>query len=291
VLGGVIQTNGSAAGCSTADPAPYLALVGQGGTLFETVSEGEANYNALQLQYRQRTHAGLEYTLNYTYSRSMTNAVGFFGISDINGPSAYAQNAYNNHAEYGPSGGDVRNAVNGTLVYELPFGRGKTFGSNVNHFVDEVVGGWKVAMTGIVYSGAPVTISGSDFAGTNNKTSRPNQVSTIKPTSHTVANWFGGYTHGPGTGNKYADPVAGQYGNAAVGTERAPGFQQYDLSAYKDFAIYHEQKIGFRMDAFNLFNITSLGAPNNNFESTNFGQITSARSIQRQIQFSAKYQF
>ncbi len=291
VLGGVIQTNGSAAGCSTAQPAPFLALVGQGGTLFETVSEGEANYNAMQLQYRQRTHNGLEYTLNYTYSRAMTNAVGFFGISDINGPSAYAQNAYNNRAEYGPAGGDVRNAVNGTLVYELPFGRGKMFGSNVNHFVDEAIGGWKVAMTGIVYSGAPVTISGSDFAGTNNKTSRPNQISNIKPTSHTVANWFGGYTHGPGTGNKYADPVAGQYGNAAVGTERAPGFQQYDLSAYKDFQIYHEQKIGFRMDAFNLFNITSLGAPNNNFESTNFGQITSARSIQRQIQFSAKYQF
>ncbi len=290
VLNGVVQTNGSATGCSTADPAPFLALVGQSGTLFETISEGGANYNAVQLQYRQRTHAGLEYTFNYTYSRSMTNAVGFFGISDINGPSAYAQNAYNNRAEYGPAGGDVRNAVNGTLVYELPFGHGKMFGSNVNNFVAEAIGGWKMAMTGIVYSGAPVTVSGSDFAGTNNKTSRPNQISSIKPTGHTVANWFGGYTHGPGAGNKYADPVVGQYGNAAVGTERAPGFQQYDLSAYKDFQIYHEQKIGFRMDGFNLFNITSLGAPNNNFESTTFGQITSARSIQRQIQFSAKYQ-
>jgi hypothetical protein len=290
VLNGVVQTNGNATGCSTVDPAPFLALVGQGGTLFETVSEGEANYNALQVQYRQRTHQGLEYTLNYTYSRAMTDAVGFFGISDINGPSAYAQNAYNNHAEYGPAGGDVRNAVNGTLVYELPFGRGKMFASNVNHIVNEAIGGWKVAMTGIVYSGAPVTVSGSGYAGTNNKTSRPNQISNIKVSGHTKANWFGGLTSGP-IGNKYQDPSAGQYGNAHIGTERAPGFQQYDLSAYKDFQIYHEQKIGFRMDAFNLFNITSLGAPNNNFDSGNFGQITSARSIQRQIQFSAKYSF
>jgi hypothetical protein len=184
----------------------------------------------------------------------------------------------------------VRNAVNGTLVYELPFGRGKMFASNVNHIVNEAIGGWKVAMTGIVYSGAPVTVSGSGYAGTNNKTSRPNQISNIKVSGHTKANWFGGLTSGP-IGNKYQDPSAGQYGNAHIGTERAPGFQQYDLSAYKDFQIYHEQKIGFRMDAFNLFNITSLGAPNNNFDSGNFGQITSARSIQRQIQFSAKYSF
>jgi outer membrane receptor protein involved in Fe transport len=290
ILNGVVQTNGGATGCSAVDPAPYLALVGQTGTLFETVSEGMANYNALQVQYRQRTHLGLEYTLNYTYARAMTNATGFFGVSGINGPSPYAQNAYNNHAEYGPSGGDVRNAVNGTLVYELPFGRGKVFGTQVNHFVDEAIGGWKVAMTGIVYSGAPVTITANDLAGTNNKASRPNQISNIKVKTHTVNNWFGGLTSGP-TGNKYADPLPGQYGNASNGTERAPGYQQYDLSAYKDFTIYHEQKIGFRMDAFNLFNITSLGAPNNNFESNTFGQITSVRSPQRQIQFSAKYQF
>ena len=45
--------------------------------------------------------------LNYTYSRAMTNAIGFFGAPSINGANNYAENAYNNHAEYGPTGQDV----------------------------------------------------------------------------------------------------------------------------------------------------------------------------------------
>ena len=289
VIGGVLQTDPNSAACAIANPAPFKALVGQSGGLFETVSEGMANYNALQASYRQRASKGLEYTVNYSYARAMTNAVGFFGVAGINGPSPYAQNAYNNSAEYGPAGSDVRHSLNATAVYAVPFGRGKQFGSHTNFLLDEILGGWKVAGTAVVYSGAPVTISGPDVAGTNNKTARPNQVSNIKVTSHTVNNWFGGI--GNIDNGKYATPANGTYGNAAVGTERAPGYQQYDFAAFKDFTIFHENRIGFRADAFNALNQTSLGAPNSDSTSAQFGQITSVRSPQRQIQFSAKYQF
>ncbi|WP_049780913.1 hypothetical protein [Terriglobus saanensis] len=244
-----------------------------------------ANYNALQVSYRQRASKGLEYTVNYSYARAMTNAVGFFGISGINGPSPYAQNAYDNASEYGPAGGDVRHSVNGNAVYAVPFGHGKQFGSDINPFVNEVLGGWKLAMAGVVYSGAPVTISGSDFAYTNNKTSRPNQISNVKLNQHTVNNWFGDAT------TKYGPATAGTYGNARVGSERGPGFQQYDVSLFKDFAVFRENILGFRADAFNVLNQTSLGAPNNDSTSGTFGQITSVRSLPRQLTLSLKYQF
>ncbi len=292
VIAGVVQTNGNQTPCLTSDPAPYQALVGQSGAVFETRTDGIANYNALQAQYRQRVSHGLEYTVNYAYARAMTDAVGFFGISGINGPSAYAQNAYDNHAEYGPAGSDVRNSLNGTAVYSLPFGRGKQFGSNLNKFADEAFGGWKASMTAIAYSGFPVTITGQDNAGTNNKTGRPNQISDLRVSHHSLQDWFGGLgTTALPANLKYAQAAAGTYGNAAVGTERAPSFQQYDFSFFKDFATFREQKLGFRTDLFNAFNQTSLGNPNNDSTSANFGQITSVKSLQRQIQFSVKYQF
>jgi hypothetical protein len=291
VNGVVVDPNKNAAACAVSDPAPFLALVGENGFLFKTDTEGAANYNALQVQYRQRNYKGLEYTINYSYAHAFTNSVGFFGVAGVNGQSPYAQNAYDNHAEWGPAGSDVRHALNANAVYALPFGRGKQFGANVNRAVDEVIGGWKLSMTGIVYSGLPVTITANNVSYVNNNccASRPNQISDIKVTSHTLNNWFGGL--GTGGANKYALPAAGTFGNAHVGTERGPGFQQYDFSLFKDFAVYKQQKLNFRVDAFNAFNITSLGNPSQNFSGTNFGQITSVKSSPRQLQVSAKYEF
>ncbi len=293
IINGVVDTNYTDAACIASDPAPFLKLVGQGGFLFETATRGMANFNALETSYRQRVSKGLEYTVNYTYGRAMTNAVGFFGISGINGASPYAQNAYDNAAEYGPVGSDVRHNLNGTAVYAVPFGRGRLYGANVNPLIDEVLGGWKISMTAVVYSGAPVTISGTGVAGTGNRASRPNQVSNYRPSGHSINNWFGGdsTTAASAIRSKYVTPAVGTYGNTRVGSERGPGYQQYDFSAFKDFTIFRENKLGFRVDAFNLFNIASLSAPNNDSTSANFGQITGVRSPQRQIQFSGKYQF
>jgi hypothetical protein len=281
----------TSAACQAIDPAPYANLVGQSGSIVATNSTGMMNYNALQATYRQRATKGLEFTVNYTYGRSMTNTIGFFGVPDISGASAYAQNYYNNSGEYGPTGQDVRHNLNGTGVYALPFGRGRTFLANDNRLLDLAIGGWKASMTAVVYSGFPVTINAAQNVGdTNNKAERPNQVSNVHFHAHTIANWWGG-SNTQDILAKYVQPAAGTYGNAAVGSERGPGFQDYDASLFKDFTIFREQKFGFRADFFNATNTTSLGNPNNTQGATNIGQINSARSNNRQIQFSGKYQF
>ncbi len=294
-----LGTGPSSPQCQAVDPAPYANLVGQSGSIVATESRGMMNYNALQATYRQRATKGLEFTVNYTYGRAMTNTIGFFGVPNSpngtgNGGSAYAENYYNNHAEYGPVGQDVRHNLNGTSVYSLPFGRGKQYGSNMNHFLDSAVGGWKVAMTAIVYSGFPVTISAnSNDAYTNNRAQRPDQENDAKFTKHTISNWWGGRNtfQTAELAAKYVNPPAGTYGDAAVGSERGPGYQQYDFSFFKDFTVYHEQRFGFRADMFNAFNISSLGNPNGTQGTSNFGQITTARSPNRQIQFSGTYHF
>jgi hypothetical protein len=290
-INGVISSSPTSAACQAVDPAPYAALVGQSGSIVATESRGMMNYNALQATYRQRAKKGLEYTINYTYGRAMTNTVGFFGVPSISGASAYANNYYNNPAEYGPVGQDVRNNLNATGVYALPFGRGRAYLANDNRFLDLLIGGWKGAMTAIVYSGFPVTINASsNNAYTANKSDRANQVSNVRFHSHTINNWWGG-SDTTDIAQKYAEPTAGTYGNAKVGSERGPGFQDYDMSVFKDFVLFREQKIGFRCDFFNAFNIASLSNPTNTQGSTTIGQITAARSNPRQIQFAAKYQF
>ena len=239
VIGGVVVDPNATANvgpCSVEDPAPFLSLVGENGFVFATVSQGAANYNGLQAQFRQRTHQGLEFTVNYAYAHAFSNSAGFFGVSGTNAQGPYAQNQYDNHAEWGPTASDVRHSVNGTAVYDLPFGSGKMFASNANRAVSELIGGWKLSMTAIAYSGLPVTVSANNVAMVNNHccSSRPNQISNAKVTSHTLDNWFGGIT-----GNaKYQAPVAGTFGNAHNGTERAPGFQQYDMSLFKNFTVY-----------------------------------------------------
>jgi len=307
VINGVIQPFPSAgapqpAGCPK---SPYQDTPGVGytGTIRFTDSNAMMNYNALQASFRQRLSRGLQYIANYTYSRAMTNSIGFYGAPGINNPSAYAQNVYNLSADYGPTGQDVRHAVNFNLVYDLPLGRGRKFGGNMPLILDEVVGGWKVSLTGISYSGFPVTLTANNNSQVSSGAQRPNKLRPLKIVNRSMSNWFGTDPSAtpcitPGVDNgvcAYGQPAFGTFGTARTGTERAPNFQTYGASVTKDFTIWHEQQINFRADADNLLNNAFLGNPQNNITNTLFGNITNqttpVRSNPRTMQLSVKYHF
>ncbi len=280
--------------------APYVNLVGQGGTLLVTESEAMMNYNAGQATLRQRLSGGFEYTVNYTYARAMTNSSGNYGNSGINGSNGAFQNAYNSHADYGPAGTDVRHNLSAVGVYALPFGHGRQFGSGVNQLVDEAIGGWSLSGSAIAYSGFPITINGPGESNTNSYGQpRANQYRKFKIVNRGVAHWWGTDPsvtpcQTPGEDNgvcAYGTAAVNTFGTAGVNTERTPGYEQIDSSAFKDFHITEGQVIGFRADFFNLFNIASYKNPDNTITDTNFGQITDVRSPPRQIQFSLHYIF
>ncbi|HEY2038431.1 MAG TPA: TonB-dependent receptor, partial [Edaphobacter sp.] len=277
--------------------------VGYTGNIRYTDSNAMMNYNALQASFRQRLSHGLQYTANYTWSRAMTNSLGFYGAPGIANPSAYAQNVYNLAGDYGPTGQDVRNGINFNLVYDLPLGRGRKYGATMPLFVDEVVGGWKVGMTGIVYSGFPITLAANNNSQVSSGAQRPNQYRKLKVVNRSINNWFGTdpsatpcLTAGVDNGVcAYGQPASGTFGTARVGSQRSPGFQTYGASVTKDFTIWHEHQINFRADADNLFNNAFLGNPQNNITNAQFGNIalqgTPIRSVSRQMQLSVKYHF
>ncbi|MFT4111146.1 carboxypeptidase regulatory-like domain-containing protein [Silvibacterium sp.] len=286
--------------------APYYNLVGQTGSIVETQSNSMMNYNGMQVQVRHRQHNGVEYTVNYTYSKAMSNNPGFYGAnaSGNNGPnySAYWQDAYNGHADYGPSSMDVRHNLNATGVYELPFGRGKQFGGNMNRWLDEAVGGWKLTGTAMVYTGLPITISAPDETSVNNKASRASQYRKLEIRNRSVGEWFGtdpsatpcttaGGGSASGSTCAYGAPATGEFGSAQNGSERSPGFEQVDLSAGKAFHITEGQSLEYRADFFNAFNFASYNYPDASISSSTFGRITDTRSQPRIVQMSLHYTF
>ena len=301
--------------------ATYTALVGQNGRLLVTESSAMMNYNAGQVTLRQRETRGLEFTINYTYARAMTNSSGNYGTPNISGSDGAFQDGYNGSADYGPTGQDVRHNLNGVIVYALPIGRGQAFGAHLNPLLDLVVGGWKASASLIAYSGFPITINGPDQTNTNTYGQvRADHFNKLVIRNRTVDTWFGTgptvnvpvqvATTDPTTGLVTISTINGcttqqaqslgcaygpapslSFGTASIGSERTPGYLQSDASAFKDFHITERQSVGFRADFFNAFNIASYGNPDGNITDSNFGQISNVRSPQRQIQFSAHYQF
>jgi hypothetical protein len=282
-------------------------------SLLITESRASSNYQALQTVLRQRTSHGLEFTLNYTYAKALTNSAGNFPVN-TSGASNYGQGAFQNYydsaADWGPAAYDVKHNVSGTGVYALPFGQGKEFLSGINRWADEAIGGWKLSVAGVVYSGFPETTNGPGNNSNSDGNSRPNQYRKLKIVHRSIDNWFGTDPSAipcttPGVDNglcAFGVPAPNTFGTARNGNTRGPGYLNVDMSAFKDFHTFREQTLGFRFDAFNAFNIASYGNPDTNInDGANFGNISNqgtangipqaVRSVERHLQFSANYRF
>jgi hypothetical protein len=241
-----------------------------------TDTEGMMNYNAFQAVFRKRVSNGLDFTANYTYSKAMTNAgQGYNGLYGTNG-QYYQQNAYNLGPEYGPSPLDSTHNVSGSLVYELPFGRGRHFGTDWNRITDLALGGWKISGLATAFSGNPLTLtSNSNYSNlVKSADARANHLRTLHVVNRSTKDWFGtdpsatpcttlninGSVNDNGS-CAYSEESNIAFGTASPGSERGPGFENIDLSGFKAFHITDSQNLEFRADAFNVFNHVNFELP------------------------------
>ena len=270
------------------------------GSLLITESRAAMSYNALQAVLRERLNHGLEFTFNYTYGKALTNSLGNYGLN-VNGYSGAFQNYYDSAADWGPAGYDVRHNISANGTYALPVGQGKEFLANTNRFVDELVGGWRIGVAGVGYTGFPQSLTAPGDNSNSYGNTRPNQYRPLKIVNRTLTNYFGTDPSAspcltPGVDNglcAFGTPAPNTFGTARNGDVRGPGFLNVDMSAFKDFRTFREQVIGFRFDAFNTFNIASYGNPDTGITDTTFGNVSNqgVRSTERRVQFSAHYRF
>ncbi len=295
--------------CTSPGAAPFCGIVSNQGNFYVTESGAVANYNALQATLHHQNANGLEGTINYTWAKSLTNNAGFYGVKGVSNSSSFYQNVYDPMGDYGPGSEDVRNSLNATGIYALPFGKTRRFGSNWNTLTDEVLGGWQLSGNAILYSGFPIKISTPIRYDVYANTAHSIHYRPLRVQHRTVQNWFGtdpsaipclnydanGNTIDNGT-CAYGTESYNEFGNAQNGSERAPGFRQVDLSAFKTFHITETHTLELRGDAFNALNIASYGAPNASLtayrpNTQGFGLITNTLSSQRVMQVSMHYKF
>lgn len=271
-------------------PSPYLsgnpALAGD--QISGTASNGNQSYNALQAVFKKSLSNGLEYSVAYTYSKCMTDSSGYYGSwgGQATPTSPYFQNLYDQKAEWGPCYYDAGQILTSYATYDLPFGRGRKFGKNMNKAADAVVGGWQVNGILSLHGGFPLTISGPDASGTNSRGARANCLAPVN---------ILGKQNSPAGGYQYFDPSAfgpadpGTFGTCGVATVRGPGLHNLDLSVSKFFPVTERQKLEFRSEFTNFTNTPILNSPNAGLGST-LGLLQSAQGA-RQVQFALKYLF
>ena len=102
---------------------------------------------------------GLEYLASYTLGSVKTNNLGYYGSGGVAAEGAYWMNTYEPEWNYGPAFFDARHNLVFSANYELPYGRGRTYGSNVSPVVDAILGGWRVSGIFQARTGFPITVT------------------------------------------------------------------------------------------------------------------------------------
>jgi hypothetical protein len=239
-----------------------------------------SSYNSLQSGYRKNLKDGFV-TFSYTWSKNLTNA---------GSNAATPQNTYDRTVERGHAPFDRNHVVSASWSYELPFFR------HSGAFLRNTLGGWQqsgiLAIGSGLWSTNPSSSSlGTDPAGLgilgSGSGATPRADFVCDPNAdapHTVAKWFNTQC--------MTDVPIGTIrpGNAPRNGLRAPGYQRWDLSLFKNFHITEATALQFRFETFNTFNHTNFASIGGTLGSSTFGQVTAARDP-RVAQLAMKLSF
>jgi hypothetical protein len=217
---------------------------------------GDSYYDALQLTYTHRFHAGFSVLASYTFSKFIDDVEGNNGWAN-SGPTSI-RNYYNLAAEKSVDGADIPQSLVISYIYELPIGKGKAIGSNLSKPVDAVVGGWQISGISTFKQGFPLSIApANNTLGQYGGNRRPDIVGDVHVAHPTIDQWFNTAAFQDPT-----DPF--DFGNAPryIATLRAPGYENWDLSLQKYFKFGEVARLQFRAEMYNAFNRANFYAPN-----------------------------
>jgi hypothetical protein len=251
---------------------------------------GRAHYNSLQIKAETKSDKyGLYALVGYTYSRSYDN--GFAdGLGSSLGATYFPLPGWQN-LDWALSSINNNNSFTASLIYQLPFGKGKKFGSSWNGAANAILGNWEVTVIEKATSGFPIYIidsnntSGVNFQNNGNSLMRPNQTCNPTAGNPTLGQWFNTAC--------FAAPALGELGTASRTPVSGPDFINTDASLIKHFMLPREgMRLDFRSEFFNIFNHPQYGLPGSDFNSpATFGIVNSTVGTPRVIQFGLKLAF
>ena len=288
----------------------------------EVNSVGYANYNALLAKLQHQFQHGFSILANYIWQKGMAEAQ-----QGSNG--TVNQNRSCLKCDYGLTASNVPQALVISTVVDLPVGRGRHWGNNMNPVLDQVIGGWSIDAIGTMQKGLPYTILGA-----NSTAWSPGQVRADRychdphassyMSAHGLSRnirangnfWFwnqqaNGAFQNETAGGCLVDPakdpanlvngklpvIAGvqardAFGNSGFDPFYGPGLDNWDIAAHKEFTLFREIKFAVRGEFFNAWNHAQFANPNAGVNSgAGFGQITATQHAARIVQVAGKITF
>ncbi len=285
------SVGGYTLGCNS-DGSAYVPPYGTFDTISLFGDVGKTNYDSFQLKAETKTSKyGLYALFAYTYSKTYDNGLSDGLGSELSAPYFPLPNWQ--HLDWALSQINLDNSFTGSVIYDLPFGRGKQVGNSWNEVADSILGNWQLTLIERISSGFPVPLidsnnqSGSFFqnGGNGNNWNRPNQMASCDAynADHGKLQWI--------NASCFAAPTPGELGNASRVPVVGPDFVNSDFSVIKQFALHENMGLNFRAEFFNLFNHPQFGSPVNDISASGFGGVNSTVNNPRLVQLALKLSF
>ena len=243
--------------------------------------DGISTFNALEATVAQRNYHGLDLQFSYTWSKCLTNTLGYFGSygdeegageSQTQATQNFFQNEYDPKADYGRCTTDAASNFGGYALYNLPFGQGKTFAAHANNVVNQIIGGWQTAVDMSFRSGFGITPFAGTFATDANPLSASSLTGSYQPRPNCVTGVSSGATMqtvqiGSSIGKVDLNPASvagtddGQFGNCSSGALRGPSLKTANLNVTKNFPLTERVNMAFAAQFINLTNTPIFSVP------------------------------
>lgn len=251
--------------------------------VFRHQFDGDANFHSAQVKVKKRLSDGLNVLTSYAFSKNIDDFCAEGG-GGTTGGCGEPQDTNDFSLNKSLSSLHIRNQFVGSVIYDLPFGRGRRWGTSWNGFQQGVLGGWTLASITTLRSGQPFSPTVRGNPANTNTTNRPNLLGdpNLASGQRTLDRWFDTDMLVPN--ERYA------FGNAARNILLSPGRQNWDFAVYKRFEFSETKAIQLRFEAFNFTNTPPFGNPNAEVGNRLFGRVTGAGGP-RNIQFGLKFLF
>jgi hypothetical protein len=262
---------------------PYAQYGFANAFLEQIVTNGRADYNALQTRLSRRMSDGLAFNVAYTWGSARGDYLDHLSAGG-GAVGNFPLTAYDMGRDYGPLAFDVEHRFVTSFIYELPWGRGRRM--QPAGALGVLASDWVVNGILSLNSGRPFTITTTDRANTGQgRISRANCLGDPLPDgfNQTLDAWFDITAFSP------TDAFA--YGNCGSNSVRGPGSKSMNFSVFRSIPVA-DRRIELRIETFNLFNWVNYGFPGSNVSNLNtFGRISSTLGDPREIQLAVKFYF
>jgi len=261
--------------------------------------EATSFYNSLQVRFQKRMTHHVSFEGNYTVSKltddSSVGANAFVGSLNNGNP----QQLDRLYLEHGISANDTPQRLAAAVVAELPIGREKWIGGDMNRVLDAIVGGWSVSTLISLQSGQPMAVFMSSprlMDGNQRPDVVCNQFHSGVSMRSAALSWASNNPLSFYNANCFADPGDQIPGNAPryFSALRTDGIHNFDVNIYKQFVPKEGTTLEVRAEAFNLFNHPRFGSPDSAFGGNpTFGFVTSTAPgyTPRRFQFGIRFEF